>query len=448
VNPEVDDSGAVDILHLDMDSFFAAVEVREDPALAGRPVVVGGAGPRGVVASASYAARRFGVRSAMPTGLARRLCPQLVVVSPSHGKYSEVSAQLIAICHDVTPIVEPLSLDEAFLDVSGAHELFGESRDIALGLRQKVRDELGLSCAIGVARTKLIAKLASKAAKPKARLEGIDEGAGVVVVRPAEELEFLHHHPVRAVPGVGPRTADRLGRVGVSTVGDLALLGNDRLVAMFGSSHGASLFDLAWGRDGRRVEPDRELRSIGHEATFDVDDYDAASLESKVREMAVSVAARCRERGLAARTVSLKVRYADFETVVRSKTERRPVEDGGAVSAIGAALLSSIDVGRGVRLVGVSVSSLEPSGERGRQLELFGESGSGCEDEAGSPGKGPAAEVAADEVRKKFGEGAISSVAAFGRRASRRGSEPIDHNDAPARRANRDKRATAPSGPD
>lgn len=412
--PTVD---ATDVLHLDMDCFFAAVEVRDDPSLAGRPVVVGGAGRRAVVASASYEARVFGVASAMPIGEARRRCPGLVVVAGRHGEYESVSERLLRICRDVTPIVEPISIDEAFLDVSGAHQLFGDSWTIATRLRQRVQEELGLNCAIGVGRTKLVAKLASKAAKPRVHSGGFDAGAGIVLVAPASELDFLRAHPVRAIPGVGPATAERLRRIGVTTVGDLGLVGRRWLVEIFGASHGGALFDLASGRDDRRVVTERVVRSIGRERTFDVDDHDLASLSREVRELAFSVAARCRARGITARTISLKVRFADFETILRSCSFDRPVGSAGEIDRIARSLLATIDSSRGVRLLGVSVSHLtERASDETVQLDLFAPAAG-----APAPGVAGAAEVelATDEIRRRFGPNAITSVAAAERRSSR-----------------------------
>jgi DNA polymerase IV len=412
--PLPDASEAIDILHLDMDSFFAAVEALEDPELSGKPVVVGGTGRRGVVASASYQARVFGIRSAMPMGEARRLCPNLVVIPPRHGAYAAIAEQLIAICRAITPLVEPLSLDEAFLDVSGAHQLFGGSEAIAWLLHERVRSELSLSCAIGVGRTKLVAKLASKAAKPKVRDGRVERGSIVKVVLPAEEIAFLHAHLARALPGVGPKTAERLGRMGVTSVRDLGVVGRARLISAFGTSLGEHLDDLASGRDGRRVTPDRELKSVGHEETFDVDDFDRSSLERKVSTYSASIAAHCRHRGVAARTVSVKTRFGDFETVVRSKTERRPVTAGSEIASIAKGLLDSIEVDRGVRLLGVSVSNLEEASPPVAQLGLF--------DEAPGPGsdrtlrqqkaRSDAKEAVAEAIRQRFGKGAIGPAGA------------------------------------
>ncbi len=406
---------AIDILHLDMDSFFAAVEVLADASLEGRPVVVGGTGPRAVVASASYPARVFGIRSAMPMGQARRLCPDLVVVRPRHSAYSEVAEQLLTICRAVTPFVEPLSLDEAFLDVSGAHQLFGASEAIAWTLHDRVKEELSLSCAIGVARTKLVAKLASKAAKPKVRFGRVEPGETVKIVAPRDELAFLHAHLVRALPGVGPKTAERLQRMGVTTVDDLSIVGRARLVSAFGTSLGEHLDDLASGRDERPVTPDRELKSIGHEETFDVDDFDQHSLERKVRDFAASVAGDCRTRGVAVRTVSVKARFGDFETIVRSRTERRPVSSASEISAIATTLLASIDIGRGVRLLGVSVSNLLDASTPVAQLGLFDDAeGSGPNAERAHASRLDSAEGVTAEIQRRFGRGAIGPANSIG----------------------------------
>lgn len=408
----MDASEAIDILHLDMDSFFVAVEVLADPGLANKPVVVGGTGPRAVVASASYPARAFGIRSAMPMGEARRLCPSLVVIRPRHSAYAAVGERLLAICRAITPLVEPLSLDEAYLDVSGAHQLFGESVAIAWILHDQVRDELSLECAIGVGRTKLIAKLASKGAKPKVANGRVERGEVVKVVRPSEEAAFLQAHPVRALPGVGPKTADRLRRMGVTSVRDLAVAGRAGLVSALGTSLGGHLDDLATGRDERGVVAERELKSIGHEETFDVDDFDRSSLERRVRAYAASVAAHCRERGVAARTVSVKARFGDFDTVVRSKTGRRPVASGSEIAAIATALLGSVEVDRGVRLLGVSVSHLEPASPPVAQLELFGEApeGGAGRTSRGTSARADARDVVTEAIRQRFGRGAIGSA--------------------------------------
>lgn len=403
-----------DIMHLDMDCFFAAVEVREDPALRGLPVVVGGTGTRGVVASASYEARAYGVRSAMPTAVARRMCPQARFVSPRHGHYGTVSAALMEILREVTPLVEPVSLDEAFLDVSGAHRLLGSSEAIAHQLRARVRADLELDCSVGVGRTKLVAKLASRAAKPPIVPPGtpLVPGAGVVVIEHAAEREFLDGHVVRAVPGVGPRTAETLARIGVERVSDLASVPLERLERRFGKSRGRALFDLARGIDARGVEPDRATRSIGHEETFGVDVEDEAELRQVLRRQSESVARRCREAGLVGRTVSIKVRYGDFSTITRAHSEREPLGSATAIARIAEALYAALEVRIGVRLIGVSVSTLEPAGTRGHQLELFATDG---EEGARRDDRHEEVELAADAVRRRFGDRAINrAIASLG----------------------------------
>ncbi len=415
----------VDILHLDLDCFFAAVEVLEDPALRGRPVIVGGLGPRGVVASASYEARVHGVRSAMAMGQARALCPRAAFLQPRHALYAERSRALHELLADVTPVVEPISLDEAFLDVSGAHRLLGRSVAIATQLRARVASELSLDCAVGVASTKLVAKLASKAAKPRIGPGGVTPGPGVLEILDGEALGFLHAHPVRALPGVGSKTAAHLARFGVSSVGDLALVSRDSLVRLLGTAHGSDLFDLAHGRDPRRVTSTRDVRSIGHEETFSVDLRDRDELLAALRPMAVSVAARSRKAGLAGRTVTLKARYADFSTVTRSRSFARPLTTAQSIGDAARALLEGISYGRGIRLLGVHLSQLASANDQPPdQLELFPAApeprllpSCGAEQPTstslGAPRRADAdrerLEAALDAVRERFGDGAIGT---------------------------------------
>ena len=248
------------ILHVDMDAFYVSVELRRRPDLVGQPVVVGGSGPRGVIAAASYEARRYGVRSALPSVTARRLCPNAVFLPGDHALYASVSADVHRIFETVTPYVEPLSLDEAFLDVSGALRANGSGERMAKALRQRIYDELQLWCSIGVAPNKFLAKLASVAAKPRATPDGVRPGRCVLVVAPGEELAFLHPLPVAALWGVGPATLTKLERLGIKTVGELAHIGEPALTASLGEGQGRHLFALSWGRDQRPVEVDRAYK--------------------------------------------------------------------------------------------------------------------------------------------------------------------------------------------
>ena len=431
------------MLHVDMDCFYAAVEAKEDPGLRGRPLVVGGAGNRGVVASASYEARAYGVYSAMPTAHARRLCPHVVVLAPRFELYRGYSERLHRIFTSFTPLVEGIGLDEAFLDVSGGGALFGPAAEIAARLREQVAHELGLVCSVGAGPNKLVAKLASKAAKPKASTAGAVPGRGIVVVTEEEVLGFIWPMPVEALWGIGPATGVKLRKLGVATVGDLAAVPSDALVPALGKAAGQMAFDLAWGRDSRPVVADRAPKSIGHEETYAVDIVDRQELERRLVMMSDSVAGRAREHGFVARTVTIKLRYGDFRTITRSHTFDSPQASGPALWRAGKALLGALDLGKGVRLLGVSASGLVPANcAPGEQLELG--LGAGGEPSAGertrksappagrvAPGRARAtgaepgtpvrtasgqpgeqegwarASVAVDAVRARFGEGAV-----------------------------------------
>ncbi|MGH9123569.1 MAG: DNA polymerase IV [Acidimicrobiales bacterium] len=411
------------ILHVDMDAFFAAVEILEDPSLAGRPVIVGGAGRRGVVAAASYEARRFGVRSAMPSSVARRLCPDAVFVPGRHDRYAEVSKQIHQIFHDVTPLVEGIALDEAFLDVTGAHQLFGDGAAIGWQLRERVHTELGLSASVGVASSKLVAKLASEAAKPKASVDGIAPGAGVVVVEPAEELRFLHEKPMEALWGVGPVTAGRLRQLGVATVGDLARLPLETLRSLVGPANGQQLHDLAWARDYRPVEPDRAVQSIGHEETYPWDRHDRGDLHREIVRMSDSVASRLRAAALVGRTVTLKLRYGDFTTITRSQTSVAGIDTAAAIAQAAQSLLDQVPLDGGVRLLGISVANLVRDAPTQLALALTTAAPAGSQPAArgalpgsqpaargalpGSEAAGSAASKAVDLVRARFGPKAV-----------------------------------------
>jgi DNA polymerase-4 len=408
------------ILHVDMDAFFVAVEVRRRPELAGRAVVVGGTSDRGVVASASYEARRYGIRSAMPAVVARRLCPHAVFLPGDYAAYESTSREVHAIFRSFTPLVEGIGLDEAFLDVTGARRLFGTGPEIGVSIRARSEADLGLACSVGVASTKLVAKLASEAAKPRVEGGRVLAGVGVVAVAPDDELTFLQPLPASALWGVGPATLERLHRLGVRTIGDIAALDEKALVHALGKANGRQLHLLAHGRDERAVEPDRPLKSVGHEQTFsrDLDDRDELAVE--VVRMADSVAARLRAQGAVARTVTLKVRFGSFATITRSTTLAEPVDGGPAITAAARALLDGVDPGQGVRLLGVSVSGLTEV--TARQMRL---------------GKDPSwdeATRAVDEVRDRFGSSAIgpaSLVGPDGLRLGRRGSQqwgPDDPN--------------------
>ena len=397
------------ILHLDLDAFFASVEQRDDPRLRGRPVVVGGLGHRGVVAASSYEARRFGIRSALPMARARRACPDAVFLSPRFARYSEASRDIMAILRSVTPLVEPISLDEAFLDVAGARRTLGSGPEIGAALRSRIRAETGLTASAGAATTKLLAKLASDLAKPD----------GLLVVEAGAELEFLHPLPVTRLWGVGPATQVRLARFGVTTVGDLAALPEDTLVRSLGAANGAHLHALAWNRDERAVEPERAMRSIGHEETFATDRTDRDGLERDALRMADRVASRLRAGHRTARTVQLKVRYRDFRTITRSQTVREPTDLAAEIADTARGLLRAVDLGSGIRLLGVSVSQLEDANAVQERLPLDPE-GSGPERT-----EQRALEHALDAVRERFGDDAVGSAAFTDRgrlRTGRRGT--------------------------
>ena len=388
------------ILHVDMDAFYAAVEVLADPALAGKPVIVGGAGARGVVAACSYEARSYGVHSAMPSVRAQRLCPHAVFVAGRFDLYQEHSRRLHGILTSFTPLVEGIALDEAFLDVTGARRLWGRGAVIAAAIRAQVVKESGLWCSVGVAPSKFLAKLASEAAKPRAGPPGSppSPGPGVKEVAPGQELEFLHPLPVGALWGVGPATRRRLDRFGVRTVGDLAAMPLATVVGALGAAQGRHLHALAWARDDRAVEPDRAVKSVGHEETYATDHHRLDTLRAEALRLSDAVANRLREAGVAGRTVTLKVRFADFQTITRSRTVPRAVDAGPAVARVAVDLLEAVDPSPGVRLLGVSVSNLGPRPEE--QLRLDEEAGAGGDRE-------PAVARAVDQVRRRFGDTAV-----------------------------------------
>lgn len=337
------------ILHVDMDSFFVEVERLADPTLRGRPVAVGGTGGRGVIASASYEARRFGVKSAQPTVVAQRLCPELVVVSPAHGRYGEFSAAVFEIFRSVTPLVEGLSLDEAFLDVAGLRNHYDGSEAVAVEIRARLRAELGLPASVGIASNKFLAKLASEAAKPD----------GIRRIRKETELEFLHALGVDALWGVGPATLAGLQRLGIETVGDLASVPEDTLRSVLGPSHAAHLAALASGIDLRKVEPDSNSKSVSVEETYSEDLVERDLIESAILAHSQRLAARLRRSGLSPRTLTLKVKFSDFTTVTRSRTYPHAVTEPREFYRGGLELLSEVPDGLPLRLIGLGASSFE-----------------------------------------------------------------------------------------
>jgi DNA polymerase-4 len=401
---------ATSILHVDLDAFYASVEQHDDPALRGRPVIVGGLGPRGVVAAASYEARAFGVFSATPMGRARRACPQGVFLAPRFDRYREVSGEIMAILRSFTPLVEPIALDEAFLDVEGAQRLHGTGPEIAAAIRVRVREGTGLTASVGVATTKLVAKLASDLSKPD----------GLLVVEPGTELDLLHPLGVRRLWGVGPATERKLAALGVTTIGDLAALPEDALVRALGNAAGHHLHDLAWNRDERPVVADQEVKSVGHEQTFPADLHDHASLDHHLVGLADGVASRLRAARATARTVQLKVRFGDFTTITRSRTLAEPTDLAAVLGRTARELLHTLDVTPGVRLLGVSAQQLvrrpaTDSGEVADQGTLFGDDAGAAEPASPSPappaapgaGRQAALERQVDAVRARFGPGAV-----------------------------------------
>ena len=436
------DPDELSILHVDMDAFYVEVERKRDPSLVGRPVIVGGSGRRGVVASASYEARAAGVHAAMPTARARRLCPAAVVVTSDFSGYAEASEAIAEVFESVTPLVEPIALDEAFLDVSGAHRLFGSSPEIAWHLRGAVRQATDLDCSVGVASNKTLAKLASVAAKPTVGPSGPEPGLGVRVVERAEQLAFLWAHRVEALWGVGPVTLRRLNDIDVFSVGDLAAVPIERLVATIGTAHGTQLAALARGVDDRPVHPGGIPRSVSHEETFDTDVRDPDRLRGEIVRLADAVASRLRANGLGGRTVMVKVKYPDFSLRTRARTLAEPIQTPRLLANVAHELIARLDLGSGIRLLGVAVSNISetpapavrspagvgadaPTAPRGQlQLDLdVGRHLGGMSASAGTAESGPTGDAeldrrladALDAIRGRFG-GAIISHGAAGLR--------------------------------
>ncbi len=383
------------ILHLDLDAFYASVEQLDDPALRGRPVVVAGPSRRGVVCAASYEARVFGVRSAMPTARARKLCPDGAFVAPRFARYGELSSRVFAIYRRYTPLVEPLSLDEAFLDVTRSEALHGGGREIALALKRCVKEETGLTVSAGVADVKLAAKIASDLGKPD----------GLVTVPAGGTRAFLAPLPVSRLWGVGKVTEAALAGLGIHRMGQLADAPDALLAAALGPGHARDLRALARGDDPREVVADEEARSIGAEETFEADLVGREALLPHVLEQAERVAHRLRQAGKRARTVTLKVKYADFELATRRCTLPFATDDGKVLFEAAAAQLHRADLARPVRLTGVSASGFDPASSG--QLTLFGDPAAFPGPDAAAAPRRRALNAAVDELNDRFGAGAV-----------------------------------------
>lgn len=396
-----------------MDSFFASVEVRDNPELRGKAVLVGGDGGRGVVASCTYEARRFGIHSAMPMATAKRLCPQAIILPGHMDRYGAVSKELKGILLDHSPLVEPLGLDEAFVDVTGAVHLLGSPYEIARSIQLRIQNELALRCGIGVGPSKLIAKLASRDAKPTIVDGVVEEGPGVFVVLEEHVREYLDQFPVRALYGVGPATAKALARLGIERVSELARLDPAILVHHVGHHYAYTLIGLARGEDPRPVVANVASKSIGNEETYASDETDRSILEQRLRHLAVAVSSALRQSNQRSRTVTIKVKYADFKAVTRSHTMVSGIDDHVALHAVGSALLATLSIEQGVRLLGISTSNLEDSSTP-VQLQLQ------VEEEGTQDLKAQAERIqldratlddAVEEIRERFGRHALGSAA-------------------------------------
>jgi DNA polymerase-4 len=373
-------------MHVDMDAFFVSVELRGRPELRGKPVIVGYPADRSVVLSASYEARAFGVKSAMPMVIAHRMCPQAVVIEPRHKLYYEVSGQLMSIFESITELVEPVSVDEAFLDVGGAIRRLGTPLQIGELVRTRVSRELGITASVGVAASKFVAKIASTRCKPD----------GILLIRPEQTVPYLHSLPVNALWGVGAKTADVLARMGIRTVADVAATPVSSLKKVLGAG-GEHVHRLAWGIDPRVVTPVRLEKSIGAEETFAVDTADDALLHRELLRLCHRTAERLRASGLVARTVALKLRYADFSTVTRSRTVHTPLDSAQLLYAVAVQLLESLgERSMTVRLVGVRAEQLEAAAQTSLQLSF---------DRRDDNWR--AAEQALDRVTEKFGSKSV-----------------------------------------
>jgi DNA polymerase-4 len=383
------DDPAAHIMHVDMDAFFASVELLERPELVGKPVIVGHPSARSVVTAATYEARRYGVNSAMPMALALRRCPHAVVLEPHFERYAHFSRLVMQILGEVTPHVEQLSVDEAFLDVAGARRLLGNSWQIGTALRERVYSETGLRCSAGAAATKFVAKLASSRAKPD----------GLLVVPEAATLDFLHPLPVSALWGVGGKSEEVLARLGLRTIGDVAHAPVDTLRRAIGEAGAERLHELSWGRDPRPVTPGRDEKSIGHETTFETDRTDAGELHRVLLQLADGVGQRLRRSGVLGRTIAIKLRFADFTTITRSRTLGEPTDVSRRIYEAARELYDQANSSaRPVRLIGVRAEQLV--GDGGSALGLWDDDEDWRE-----------AEQTVDAITERFGAGAVRPAA-------------------------------------
>ena len=373
------------ILHVDMDAFYASVAEKDNPKLKGRAVVVG-AGRRGVVSAANYEARKFGIRAAMPVYKAKALAPHAIFISPDMARYEEVSRSVMSIFHDITPLVEPISLDEAFLDVTGARRLLGDGQTIAKLIRARVEQKEGITCSVGIAHNKFIAKIASNQCKPNGLLE----------IDPEKVLEFLHPLAAKEIWGVGPKTNEQLAKMGLQTVGDIANTPRSTLIRVLGQASGSSLYELAWGRDYRDVEIEHIEKSISSSETFDQDlDSQEEILKEFLRLTERSVE-RMREKGFAAGTISIKVRFTDFKTISRSKTVDLPITGTQEIFEVVKNLYLALNLENVlIRLVGVSLDSLVEDEEINQMV--LGQRTSGWQQ----------ADKAVDRIKNKFGSASL-----------------------------------------
>jgi DNA polymerase-4 len=415
--PSVDEAP---ILHVDLDAFFASVEILDDPSLKGKPVCVGGAGERGVIASASYEARRYGVRSAMPSIVARRVCPKLIILPGRFDRYEEYSAKFHAIVRDLTPDFEPLGLDEVFCDLRSLRRLRVQPLDAARELRQRIESDLHLMCGVGLGRNKLFAKLASKRSKPHVVDGALVDGPGVVWVDEALEKEWLDELPIRALWGVGPATAAKLQKLGLRWVRDLARVDEATLAQHVGPAMAASLAAYAQGEDYREVVVDRAMKSVGHDQTF------ARSLEGlnevleALKVQAAIVARALRSENRVARTITVVVRFDDLTSVSRSQTLPFGVDDEVAIGALAGALVSSVELHHCVRLLAIHASSFLAREQNAMQLSFNLPAASSSEREQAQEisrtrqVSHEALRDAIDEVRRRFGRTALASASELG----------------------------------